>query len=59
MKDPCFIPEMRLGLQSRGRSKSQRRFFSQSCTNIHLELNSRNDDTNEEETVPRTNSARI
>jgi len=47
MKDPCFIPEMRLGLQNRGRTKSQRRFFSQSCTNIFDEL--RNNKDNDEE----------
>lgn len=44
MKDPSFIPQMRLGMQSRGRSKSQRRFFSQSCSNISLEYENNEDD---------------
>jgi len=44
MKDPCFIPQMRLGMVSRGRSKSQRRFFTQSCSNISLELENNPDD---------------
>jgi len=50
MKDPCYIPQMRLGMQNRGRSKSQRRFFSQSCTNITLEL----EDEEEDEIMPNT-----
>jgi len=42
MKDPCYIPQMRIGMQNRGRSKSQRRFFTQSCTNLSLELQNPN-----------------
>jgi hypothetical protein len=38
MKDPLYIPEMRLGLQNRGRSKSQRRFFTQAFSNLNMEL---------------------
>jgi len=48
MKDPSFIPQMKLGMQSRGLSKSQRRFFDQSCpTNISLELPKAEDDEEE------------
>jgi len=47
MKDPCYIPQMRLGMQNRGRSKSQRRFFSQSCTNITLELEEEEEEEDE------------
>jgi len=65
MKDPTFVPEMRLGMASRGRSKSQRRFFSQSCSNIFDELNksqnqsnSKNlESTQEEAALVRTNSS--
>jgi len=38
MKDPLYIPEMRVGLQNRGCTKSQRRFFSQACSNLNMEL---------------------
>jgi len=55
MKDPLYIPEMRLGMQSRGRSKSQRRFFSQSCSSITLELDkTKNQDGEKEPVVPKT-----
>lgn len=55
MKDPLFTPECRLGMQSRGRSKSQRRFFSQSCSSITLELDkSKNQDGDKEPVVPMT-----
>jgi rhodanese-related sulfurtransferase len=53
MKDPLYVPEMRLGMQSRGRSKSQRRFFSQSCSSITLELDkSKPQDGDKEPVVP-------
>jgi hypothetical protein len=48
MKDPCFIPQMKLGMQGRGRSKSQRRFFTQSCSNISLELENPDNDSDDE-----------
>jgi len=60
MKDPSYIPEMRLGLQSRGRSKSQRRFFSQSCSSINLELsNPKNINVDDENRPGKTKSARV
>jgi len=67
MKDPSFVPELRRSMQSRGRSKSQRRFFSQSCSNIFLELNSSRmqdekideNKENSEEPLTRTCSAHI
>jgi len=63
MKDPAFVPEMRIGMQTRGRSKSQRRYFSQSCSNIFIELNSsklkQNNAEGGEEKVIKTNIARI
>jgi len=63
MKDPCYIPQMRLGLVSRGRSKSQRRFFTQSCSNISLELENNpdqypNTEDDEESKTIRSTTAR-
>jgi hypothetical protein len=61
MKDPSFIPQMRLGMVSRGRSKSQRRFFSQSCSNMSLEYENNNvvdDDSDEESRSMRVSTAR-
>jgi hypothetical protein len=57
MKDPSYIPQMRLGMQSRGRSKSQRRFFSQSCSNMSLEYEN-NDESDEESSRSMRVSAR-
>jgi hypothetical protein len=54
MKDPLFIPEMRLGMQSRGRSKSQRRYFSQSCSSLTLELDKTKNNGDKEPVVPMT-----
>jgi len=44
MKDPLYIPEMRLGLQNRGRTKSQRRIFNQQRTFSNLNMELCNDD---------------
>jgi len=55
MKDPLYTPEMRVGMQSRGRSKSQRRFFTQSCSSITLELDkSKTQNSDKEPVVPMT-----
>jgi hypothetical protein len=58
MKDPSYIPQMRLGMQGRGRSKSQRRFFSQSCTNITLELENQDTEDEEDEKIVKSQTSR-
>jgi rhodanese-related sulfurtransferase len=60
MKDPSYIPQMKLGMQGRGRSKSQRRFWSQSCNNISLELeNNPDNDSDEESKFMRAQTSRL
>jgi len=60
MKDPSYIPQMKLGMQGRGRSKSQRRFWSQSCNNISLELeNNPDNDSDDESKFMRAQTSRL
>jgi len=60
MKDPCYIPQMKLGMQGRGRSKSQRRFWSQSCNNISMELeNNPDNDSDDESKFMRAQTSRL